>query len=61
VAGLNGRDEVQTLSFDLSFITAKQVQIFSDTATKPWDIRTQKTLPTQMTCQPRGGFIFVIK
>ena len=61
VAGLNGRDEAQTLSFDLSFITAKQVQIFSDTTTKPWDIRTQKTLPTQMTCQPRGGFIFVIK
>ena len=61
VAGLNGRDEVQTLSFDLSFITAKQVQIFSDTAAKPWDIRTQKALPTQMTCQPRGGFVIVVK
>ena len=61
VAGLNGRDEAQTLSFDLSFITAKQVQIFSDTATKPWDIRTQTSLPTQIPCQPRGGFVIVVK
>ena len=61
VAGLNGRDEAQTLTFDLSFIPAKEVQIFSDTATKPWDISTRKGLPTQITCQPRGGFVIVVK
>ena len=62
VAGINGRDEAQTLTFDLSFIPAtKQVQIFTDTATKPWDITTQTTLPKQFPCQPRGGFVMVIK
>mgnify|MGYP002525785149 CR=1 FL=1 len=61
VAGLNGRDEAQTLTFDLSFIPAKQVQIFTDTATKPWDITTQTVLPTQLPCQPRGGFVIVVK
>ena len=61
VAGLNGRDEAQTLTFDLSFIPAKQVQVFSDTAEKPWDITTRNIPPTQITCQPRGGFVYVIK
>lgn len=61
VAGINGRDETQTLTFDLSFIPAKEIQVFSDTAEKPWDISTQKVLPTKVTCQPRGGFVYVIK
>ena len=61
VAGINGRDETQTLNFDLSFIPAKEIQVFSDTAEKPWDISTQEVLPTKVTCQPRGGFVYVIK
>ena len=61
VAGINGRDEAQTLTFDLSFIPAKEIQVFADTAEKPWDISTQKVLPTKVTCQPRGGFVYVIK
>ena len=61
VAGLNGRDEAQTLTFDLSFIPAKQIQVFTDTATKPWAISNEKALPTQITCQPRGGFVYIIK
>ena len=61
VAGINGRDETQTLTFDLSFIPAKEIQVFSDTAEKPWDISTQEVLPTKVTCQPRGGFVYVIK
>ena len=47
VAGINGRDETQTLPSVHSFM--------------PWDISTQKVLPTKVTCQPRGGFVYVIK
>ena len=61
VAGINGTDESCTLNFDLSFINGKQVTILADTAKKPWDIRKTNTIPTQMTCQPRGGFVLVIK
>ena len=61
VAGINGTDEPSTLNMDLSFISGKQVTILADTAKKPWDIRKVKTIPTKMECQPRGGFVIVIK
>jgi hypothetical protein len=61
VAGINGTDEPSTLNIDLSFISGKQVTILADTAKKPWDIRKVKTIPTKMECQPRGGFVIVIK
>ena len=60
VAGINGRDEAQTLNFDLSFIPGSQATVFADAAKKPWDIHTVKALPTEMTLQPRGGFVLVI-
>ena len=61
VAGINGLDSAQTLHFDLSFIAAKQVQIFADNTAKPWDIRTVKKIPSKQDCQPRGGFLYIIK
>lgn len=61
VAGINGLDSAQTLHFDLSFIAAKQVQIFADNTSKPWDIRTVKKIPSKQDCQPRGGFLYIIK
>ena len=61
VAGINGSDEVKTLNFDLSFISGNKMTVFADTAKKPWDIRTVKVLPTEMTLQPRGGFVLVVK
>lgn len=61
VAGINGSDEVKILNFDLSFISSNKITVFADTAQKPWDIRTVKVLPTEMTLQPRGGFVLVVK
>jgi hypothetical protein len=61
VAGINGLDSAQTLHFDLSFIAAKQVQIFADNTSKPWDISTVKKIPSKQDCQPRGGFLYIIK
>ena len=60
VAGINGTDKEKVLTFDLGFICGNQVHIFADTAMKPWDISTATAIPTKMTCQPRGGFVFVI-
>ena len=61
VAGINGTNDAKTLTFDLSFISGQNVSIFADTAKKPWDIRTSTTLPTSMECQPRGGFVLVVR
>ena len=61
VAGINGRDEVQTLKFDLSFLGGNcTVTTFADPANGGWDISTSNRLPKQMACQPRGGFILKI-
>jgi len=61
VAGINGLDEAQTLSFDLSFIKpADKIQCFADAPDGSWAISTIDTLPSQLLCQPRGGFVFVV-
>ena len=62
VAGINGTDEPMTLDIDLSFIGKKKVKarMFADTADQPWQITDVKKLPTQVECQPRGGFLLVI-
>ena len=62
VAGINGRDEVQTLKFDLSFLGNEdwRVETFADPVGGGWDLSTSNRLPSQMTCQPRGGFILKI-
>ena len=62
VAGINGRDEAQTLKTDLSFIgETKSIQLFADEAGKPWVITNPASLPSEIMCQPRGGFVLVIK
>ena len=61
VAGINGLDEAQTLSFDLSFIKpADKIQCFADAPDGSWSITTIDSFPTQILCQPRGGFVFVV-
>ena len=62
VAGINGLDEPQTLPTDLSFLSKKwkKVQLFADDASGQWVISNTGKLPTQMVCQPRGGFVMVI-
>ena len=62
VAGINGKDDPQTLATDLRFLGKKfkQVQMFADNASGEWQISTITQLPTEMACQPRGGFVLVI-
>ena len=62
VAGINGLDEVQTLKFDLSFLGSQdwRVATFADPVGGGWDLSTSNRLPSQMICQPRGGFILKI-
>ena len=60
VAGINGTDEPQTLATDLSFIKKGKAKLFVDDASGQWQISNITTLPTQIECQPRGGFLLLI-
>ena len=62
VAGINGLDEVQVLFTNLGFMGKKwkKVQMFADDASGQWQISTTNQVPTEMECQPRGGFVLVI-
>ncbi len=64
VAGINGTDEEQTISIPLKGIVkkAKNIYLFADSNDKnsPWNITTERRLPSAITCQPRGGFVLVI-
>ena len=63
VAGINGSDEPQTLATNLNFIDKKwsNIELFADDAAGQWQISTVDKLPMQMECQPRGGFLLVIR
>lgn len=63
VAGINGSDEPQTLANDLSFLGNGNlsVRMFADDASGQWQISTLTQLPSQIVCQPRGGFVLVIQ
>jgi hypothetical protein len=71
VAGINGTNEKKTLDVDLSFIDGADhcVQTFADAdpsqyqlaSDKDWFISCGNQIPRAMTCQPRGGFVLVIK
>ena len=61
VAGINGTDEPQTLATDLRFIGKGKVQMFADDAAGQWQISTSGQLPSQVACQPRGGFLIIIE
>ena len=61
VAGINGLDEAQMFSLDLSFIkSADKIQYFADAPDGSWAITNIESFPKQLTCQPRGGFVFVV-
>jgi len=65
VAGINGLDEVANLKTQLDFLpkASKKVVTFFDSGNtdSPWSIRQGTTVPTSVQCQPRGGFVMVIK
>ena len=60
VAGINGKDDPQILKTDLGFIGKGSVQMFADDASGNWQISTISKLPSQVECQPRGGFVMKI-
>ena len=61
VAGINGSDEIQTLNVDLSFLGNAQQSalLFADDSNGQWQINTISELPSQIICQPRGGFVLI--
>ena len=71
VTGINGKDNAQTLSFDTSILPKGRYTLFTDKSgykcelpannPEPWSIKTWKgKAPSKMTCQPRGGFVYVV-
>lgn len=60
VAGINGKDEAQKLVVPLGFAKGKTITLFADDASGQWQISTPDKLPSQILCQPRGGFVLVI-
>ena len=60
VAGINGKDAPQVLKTNLSCIGKGSVQMFADDASGKWQISTISKLPSQVECQPRGGFVMKI-
>ena len=61
MAGINGKDEAQTLSVgDLSKL-GNTITLFADGV--PWAISstTPKAVGKAINCRPRGGFVMVIK
>ena len=67
VAGINGTDSVKTITPNLSTIGLDgcQATVFADgdTDNNGWRIANAERLSAQpvVTCQPRGGFVWVIK
>lgn len=71
VSGINGKDTDQTLNFDAINklkIKYNSLTMFADSGDKdnPWSITNEakpalKSIPTSITCKPRGGFVMVIK
>lgn len=65
VAGINGLDQKQTLSFSTKRLKSlgKNIQVFEDSgdALAPWRISSPSKMPCSFNCAPRGGFLIVIK
>ena len=71
IAGINGKDTAQTLSFDTSILPKGRYTLFTDKPgykgelpannPEPWSINKGKgKAPSRVTCQPRGGFVYVV-
>ncbi len=67
VAGINGKDEPQKLTVDISSVAGAnaKVLLFEDSgkAKHPWKISKRKVagLNNSMQLLPRGGFVMVVK
>ena len=71
VTGINGKDTAQTLSFDTSILPKGRYTLFADKPgykgelpannPEPWSIKKGKgKAPSRVTCQQRGGFVYVV-
>ena len=63
VAGINGTDSEKTLNIDVSSIwnDGQRATLLADDGTGNWDITTSSRPPREVTCKPRGGFVWVIQ
>ena len=64
VAGINGTDEQKQIALPLEGIVKWQsftTAFLDGEQSTGWNIRNGGTLPESVTCQPRGGFVFVIR
>ena len=61
VAGINGTDQVKTIAPDLRFIPATEVSVYADSPEGKWSITSSRAIPAEITCQPRGGFVLVVR
>ena len=61
VAGINGTDQVKTLVPDLRFIPATEVSVYADSPEGKWCITSSRAIPAEISCQPRGGFVLVVR
>ena len=61
VAGINGRDTEQTLTTVLPWTlpAGSAVTLFTDS--NLWTVSYRSTVPPQVVCKPRGGFVAVIR
>jgi len=60
VAGINGKDEPQTLKLPLGFLPKGNIQLFADGEGTSWSISNPTSVPKEIACQPRGGFVMMI-
>ena len=59
VAGINGKDEPQTLKLPLAFLPKGKTILFTDDTDSPWSITSPTSVPKEITCRPRSGFVMV--
>ena len=61
ICGINGTDKKQNLTFSIARLQnlGTDITFFADG--KPWKITHPSSVPTSVSCLPRGGFIIVIK
>ena len=63
VAAINGKDEARDIALPSLFEKAVpgSVTFFADDASGEWSITSPSSLPVSVHCQPRGGFVAVVR
>ncbi len=61
IAGINGTDKEMAMQQASHFIgTHGHVEIFQDNGERAWALAQTDSIPSHITCQPRGGFVIVV-